>query len=296
MELLHKMKYLLIIIFIVFTIPGFTRLATAEIKTVVLLHGLARSSSSMNKLQKVLQDEGFNTCNIDYPSRKYHIEFLVHEYILPQIKECVGDLNSEISFVSHSMGGIIVRYLAEKKLISHMGRVVMLSPPNQGSEIVDRIGKTKIFQIINGPVGAELGTDSKSMPLRLGAATFEVGIITGSRSINPILSLLIEGKDDGKVSIERAKLQGMKDFIILPSAHPFIMKNRIAIEQTIHFLNYGNFQKNRNFFPVVPLVDDGPCRKSSPGKLLFNTGKNRGLKQKQFPSGSANGKSISSTL
>jgi hypothetical protein len=236
------MKYLLII-FIAFTIPGFTGIATAEIKTVVLLHGLARSSSSMNTLQEALQKKGFDTCNIDYPSRKYHIEVLAQDYILPQIKKCFGSLNSQICFVSHSMGGIIVRYLAEKELIPHMGRVVMLSPPNQGSEVVDRLGKTKLFQVINGPAGAELGTDSKSMPLRLGAANFEVGIITGSRSINPILSLLIEGKDDGKVSIERAKLQGMKDFIILPSAHPFIMKNSIAIKQTIYFLNHGNFQR-----------------------------------------------------
>ncbi len=236
------MKYLLIIL-IAFTIPGFTGIARAKIKKVVLLHGLTRSSSSMNTLQEALQSKGFNTCNIDYPSRKYHIEVLAQDYILPQIKKCFGSLNSQICFVTHSMGGIIVRYLADKKLIPHMGRVVMLSPPNQGSEVVDRLGKIKLFQVINGPAGAELSTDSKSMPLRLGPANFELGIITGSKSINPILSLLIEGKDDGKVSIERAKLQGMEDFIILPSAHPFIIKNNIAIKQTIHFLNHGNFQR-----------------------------------------------------
>ncbi|WP_212637956.1 esterase/lipase family protein [Desulfocicer vacuolatum] len=233
----------LLVIFIVFTISGFTGIATAEVGKVVLLHGLARSNASMNGLQEALQNKGFDTCNIDYPSRKYPIEVLAKDHVLPQIQKCFGNLNSQICFVTHSMGGIIVRYLSGKKLIPHMGRVVMLSPPNQGSEIVDRLGGTKLFQLINGPAGAQLGTDNNSMPLRLGAADFEVGIITGNRSINLILSLLIQGKDDGKVSIERAKLQGMKDFMVLPSAHPFIMKSSMAIKQTIYFLNHGNFKK-----------------------------------------------------
>ena len=82
------------------------------------------------------------------------------------------------------------------------------------------------------------------MPSQLGPADFEVGIITGSRSINLILSLMIKGNDDGKVSIERAKLEGMKDFRILPSTHPFIMKSKTAIEQTIFFLNHGVFKES----------------------------------------------------
>ncbi len=120
----------------------------------------------------------------------------------------------------------------------------MLSPPNKGSEVVDTLGETWLFELVNGPAGKELGTDRSSMPLTLGAADFEVGIITGSRSVNLILSLMIEGRDDGKVSIENAKLNGMKDFMVLPSTHPFIMKNKTVIEQTIYFLHHGVFQKS----------------------------------------------------
>ncbi len=199
----------------------------------------------MNKMQEALEDEGFKTCNIDYPSTQHRISILAQEHIVPKIKACVGNIDSSIHFVTHSMGGILVRYFARHALISPMGRVVMLSPPNQGSEVVDALGDTWFFEFINGPAGRELGTDTGSMPLRLGPPNFEVGIITGSRSINLILSLMIEGRDDGKVSVERAKLEGMKDFLVLPSTHPFIMRNEKAITQTIYFLNHGLFKKNK---------------------------------------------------
>ena len=40
---------------------------------VVLLHGLARTSSSMNALETFLSEQGYEVLNIDYPSRKYQI-------------------------------------------------------------------------------------------------------------------------------------------------------------------------------------------------------------------------------
>ena len=243
-------KYTLTLFFIFYTGCGFTQSVNNKTnmdrEAVILLHGLARTSTSMNKMQEALEDEGFKTCNIDYPSTQHRISILAQEHIVPKIKACVGNIDSSIHFVTHSMGGILVRYFAKHALISPMGRVVMLSPPNQGSEIVDALGDTWFFEFINGPAGRELGTDTGSMPLRLGPADFEVGIITGSRSINLILSLMIEGSDDGKVSVERAKLEGMKDFMVLPSTHPFIMRNEKAIAQTIYFLNHGVFKKNED--------------------------------------------------
>lgn len=243
-------KHTLTLFFIFYTGCGFAQSVNNKTnmdrEAVILLHGLARTSTSMNKMQEALEDEGFKTCNIDYPSTQHRISILAQEHIVPKIKACVGNIDSSIHFVTHSMGGILVRYFAKHALISPMGRVVMLSPPNQGSEIVDALGDTWFFEFINGPAGKELGTDTGSMPLRLGPANFEVGIITGSRSINLILSLMIEGSDDGKVSVERAKLEGMKDFMVLPSTHPFIMRNEKAIAQTIYFLNHGVFKKNEN--------------------------------------------------
>ena len=68
-------------------------------------------------------------------------------------------------------------------------------------------------------------------------------MIAGRCSINWINSGLIPGRDDGKVSVERTKLAGMTDHIVIASAHPFLMRNRTAIRQTLSFLRTGSFQR-----------------------------------------------------
>jgi pimeloyl-ACP methyl ester carboxylesterase len=209
---------------------------------VVLLHGLARSASSLAKMQEALQADGYEVCNIEYPSREHTIEILAAEFVAPAIAKCFAQSPVEpIHFITHSMGGIIVRQLAATKAVEKIGRVVMLSPPNHGSEVVDKLGDFKIFDWLNGPAGKEIGTRVDSTPLRLGPATFEVGIITGVRSMNPFLSMMIPGKDDGKVGVDNAKLEGMKDFLVLRCSHPMIMKSPHAIDQAVFFLHHGAF-------------------------------------------------------
>lgn len=210
---------------------------------IVLLHGLARTADSMNSMEKQLNEIGYEVCNIDYPSRKHRIEQLTHKFVIPEIQKCFADPQVPVHFVSHSLGGIIVRQIAAEHQQIDIGRVVMLSPPNQGSEVVDKLGTWGLFEWINGPAGKQLGTAENASPRQLGAATFELGVITGNRSINLILSTLIPGPDDGKVSIENAKLDGMQDFLVVEQAHPFIMGNALVQSQTIHFLKNGHFQQ-----------------------------------------------------
>lgn len=209
---------------------------------VVLLHGLARTADSMNSMEKQLSKAGYRVCNIDYPSRKHRIEQLTHNFVIPEIQKCFADPLISIHFVTHSLGGIIVRQIAAENKQINIGRVVMLSPPNQGSEVVDKLGTWGLFEWINGPSGKQLGTTENALPRQLGPATFELGVITGNRSINLILSTLIPGPDDGKVSIENSKLDGMQDFLVVEQAHPFIMGNALVQSQTIHFLKNGYFQ------------------------------------------------------
>ncbi|HRX15742.1 MAG TPA: alpha/beta hydrolase [Spirochaetota bacterium] len=213
---------------------------------VILLHGLARTESSMTKMEQSLITEGYHVINKGYPSRSKEIQPLSEETISIAISECAKFEPQKIHFVTHSMGGILVRYYLDKNRIENLGRVVMLSPPNRGSETVDKLKDFFVFKWLNGPAGQQLGTGSKSIPNQVGAPYYEVGIITGDRSINPILSLLIPGDDDGKVSIERAKLSGMKDFIVVHNTHTFIMSDNDVIEQVIHFIQNGHFDKSAN--------------------------------------------------
>jgi len=208
---------------------------------VILLHGLARSSKSMLTMEKALRSSGFSVTNINYSSRNGTIEEISEHVVGKAIEAYRNEGFVKIHFVTHSMGGILVRYYFSRHSTSELGKVVMLGPPNQGSEVVDFLGSFHLFKWINGVAGTQLGTSSNSVPRQLGPAPFDAGIIAGNRSINWINSLLIPGRDDGKVSLESAKLDGMQDYIVLPVSHPFIMKNKESIKQTIHFLQTGSF-------------------------------------------------------
>jgi pimeloyl-ACP methyl ester carboxylesterase len=215
--------------------------SAASGESVVVLHGLARSSDSMSRMVSALEMAGYRVCNVSYPSRKHPIKALTADFVAPAVRACLSSETDTVHFVTHSLGGVVVRQLARSEPNLRIGRVVMLSPPNHGSEVVDKLGKLSLFKLINGPAGLELDTSDTSLPRTLGPASFDVGIITGSRTINPILSWLIPGDDDGKVSIESARLEGMADFCVIAATHPFIMKNRQAIEQTLGFLAHGRF-------------------------------------------------------
>lgn len=222
----------------------FTTCADAH-EGVILLHGLCRTGSSMDRMETALIRAGYRVENFEYPSRTATIDTLSDDAVgnalaSEKLKGC-----AKIHFVTHSLGGILVRSYFKRHTDVRLGRVVMLGPPNQGSEVVDRLGSWKIFKRLNGPAGAELGTDSGSKPNQLGRVDFELGVIAGDRSINRINSMLIAGKDDGKVSVARTKVEGMKEHIVVHTTHPFMMKNKAVIEYTLRFLREGSFRRNQ---------------------------------------------------
>lgn len=208
-------------------------------EVVVLLHGLARSSFSMNELASMLEEAGYATHNIDYPSTRLEAQELggmLHD----RLNACCSDAE-RVHFVTHSMGGIVVRaYLAQHDL-PNLGRVVMLAPPNRGSEWVDSLRELAVFEWIMGPTAVELGTNADSLPNRLPPATYPLGVIAGNEVVNPMGAAVIPGDDDGTVAVESTRLEGMSDFIEMPVSHTFIMHSDEVARQVLRFLQMGHF-------------------------------------------------------
>jgi len=226
--------------------------AVASERCAVLLHGLARTSGSMNAMSVALNEQGWSTANVDYPSRQYTVEQLAATVIGQGVAACKVLGAKRIDFVSHSLGGILLRqYLTESDL-DEFGRAVMLGPPNHGSEVVDNLGSVPGFAAFNGPAGLQLGTDANSVPNSLGAIKYDVAVVAGTTSINLILSNFIPNPDDGKVSVASARLDGMCAMLTIPVSHPFLMKDKLAIKHTIAYLKTGKFAPDNENTPEYP--------------------------------------------
>jgi pimeloyl-ACP methyl ester carboxylesterase len=216
--------------------------ATKPDECVILLHGLARTALSMQRMERSLEGNGYYVANVDYPSRDHEIEVLAPLAIEDGLDQCGENSGtSTVHFVTHSLGGILVRVYLADNAIAKLGRVVMLAPPNQGSKAVDEMERIPGFDWLNGPAGYQLGKGPESVPLRLGAPDFDFAVIAGDRTIDPITSALLDDPDDGKVSVSDTRLEGMRDFVVVPVSHALIMQDREVIRLVMNYLARGSF-------------------------------------------------------
>jgi pimeloyl-ACP methyl ester carboxylesterase len=212
---------------------------------VVLLHGIAMGSWTLKKLERALVRRGFATLNLDYASRKKPLEHLAKD-IHPPVRAFANRIDGPIHFVGHSMGGLLARVYVAKYRPGRLGRVVMLGTPNGGSEIADVLEKLAIYRWFFGPAGRQLTTHPGESLASLPPLDYPVGVVAGNLSIYPSSLFLVPRPNDGRVSVESAKLLDMADHIVIRATHPWLTRHRAAIDQTIAFLHEGRFDSPRS--------------------------------------------------
>lgn len=214
---------------------------------VILLHGLVRTSNSMNVMEKHLQGQGYTTVNFGYASSRKEVGD--HAVALKSVIDGLGDQVTDIYFVAHSLGNIVIRrYLHDtaNPLTGLNGdprirRIVMLGPPNQGSKVARTFKGSRIFRTIAGKSGDQLARNWAQLSPTLATPSAEFGIIAGGQENEAYSNFLLNGKDDYTVSVEETKLAGASDFMMHPLLHGTMMNQPIVLDATTRFFQQGFF-------------------------------------------------------
>ncbi len=210
---------------------------------VVLLHGLMRSSDSMQPLARALAETGqWQPLSYSYASTQDSID---HHAIA--LREYVDNLPGQprLAFVGHSLGNIVLRRAIgswqqadPQKVLSRMECVVMLGPPNQGSALAKQLSGLSLFEVITGASGKELGRAWDDLQSKLATPSCPFCIVAGELPESPVLkNPLLPGKGDFIVRVEETQLAGASKTVVLPVLHAYLMSDQRAIAATLDFIS-----------------------------------------------------------
>jgi triacylglycerol lipase len=209
----------------------------SAIGRVVALHGILRRGRSMGRLARYLEGEGYEVFCPDYPSTSLPLEGCA-ESLCEEVKAFNAGNPGLLHFVTHSMGGLVTRVYLEGYRPENLGRVVMIAPPNRGSEVADHLVGSRIYQRGFGPAGLQLTTGfAPTLPV----PDCPVGIIAGTRWIDPFAALVLPGRHDGRVTVERTRLKETDPVIEIPASHPVLPLHPRVHRVVASFLASGRF-------------------------------------------------------
>lgn len=249
-------------------------------RAVILLHGLAATRWTMRLLAEHLEAKGqYTVVNVEYPSTR--LTMSDHAKALARVVEGLPDVE-QLNFVGHSMGNIVIRhYLADVqkqygRQDPRLGRVVMIAPPNHGSLAATRLSDSSAFKMILGRPGVQLGTEWPELESALITPPCEFGIIAGGTGRGGF-SPFHPGDDDGRISVETARLAGARDFVLVPMIHEFIANDPRTFDYVLSFLDNGYFVAEDQRVPITeepaaqvtqqPAWNGLPSSTASPGAV-----------------------------
>lgn len=211
-------------------------------RLVVLVHGIGRTRGSLRRLDRALRARGYDTLRVSYPSTFGPVA--AHAERLAGILGGLAGVE-EVSFVTHSMGGLVVREalaLGSWKSRTRLGRLAMLAPPSRGSVLAERLRRIPLYRLFLGPAGEDL---TPAGAARIPAPAGPFGIVAGGRGDARGKNPLVPGDDDGKVGVEEARLPGAEDFLLVDRGHTWIMDAPEVIDAVVRYLETGRFTASR---------------------------------------------------
>lgn len=201
-------------------------------QTVVLLHGMGRGRASLWVLDMRLRQAGYKTLNFPYLANSQSLDGL-SERLRVFIREKVKTPTYHL--VAHSLGNVIIRNTFKLELPPGLGRIVMLAPPNKPAELARALRENPVYRWFTGESGQQLG--SEEFYAELPAPKAEFGIIAGDRG----QSVTFNSPNDGVITVESTRLEGMKDWVLVHHSHTFIMNSRQVAQLCVQFLESGRF-------------------------------------------------------
>lgn len=228
-----------------------TKPAAKHTESVILLHGLAETPVKMMGIEWLLRQAGYHTVNFAYPSTRKPVETLTHEHLATLVQTL--DYVRKLHFVTHSLGGIMLKQYLRDAHLPNLGRVVMIGPPHHGSETFNYYRRNPLTRSLFGPVAEQSATDEGGyMDGKDVEADYEVGIIAGCIPWDPLSLFVMPWPHDGRTTVEGTRLKGMKDHITLPASHEFSPYNPLVAYETLQFLKHGSFNHDLDLTMANP--------------------------------------------
>jgi hypothetical protein len=215
--------------------------ATPPTRAVVLLHGLMRSSDSMEDMAEAIQNNGIQPISFGYASTQASID--EHAKAL---RELIDNLppHTRLTLIGHSLGNIVARRAIgmwqtegdPQNVLKRLDHMVMLGPPNQGSSLATYLSGLGLFEKLTGTSGQELGVAWKEFQSKLATPPCPFMIVAGDVSQTALKNPLLDGQNDFIVTVEETQLDGAAETLVVPVLHAYLMSDRTVIDKTLKFI------------------------------------------------------------